>query len=690
MKRRVYIPVFIVILLCIGFYFLSKMNHLNDTKKNTTIAFKTDQKNLEIYKNSKWNPFFIKGINLHSAAPGEYPTDSNSSKKQYLQWLNKISKAGFNTIRLSTILPPSFYAALSEYNEENPNHPLYFIQGIWDFSDEQQKDMFLWDKNTNSKLRKSLDKAILAVYGEKGISKYFKSDEVIYKHDTSHYLIAWDLGMNWSPKLVEHTNQSNTITPDLKTITYSNNATPTEKWIASAMNELAEKDLKQGMQHPMTFSNWTTTDPIKHPNEKVFYEDQESINPENIKTVNWKAGYFYSYKVYPYYPDFLNDDKNNTVDTYKEYLDSLRKFHSDAPLIVSEFGVPSSIANSHNGSLNMNHGGQTEQEQWEQNKQMLTDIFNAHYNGAIVTGSLDEWYRTTWNTFPFVNHERTAYWKNVLNSDSNFGLLKRNTTLENKIVINDKKINLDDSYIKPVLKNGNAIDSMYMASDEGYLYLILKTKKNFDLNKDQLYIGIDTAQGGTKSVKELGSKTVPYGIEYLLELNKDLNIKVNNQYSPFNKWYGDVLNIYSPKKGNGFVDQYLATQLEMQPPESKVYTPFSYTKTSELEKGDSSIDNHAMWNVNNDTIKIRIPWMLLGFSDPSTKEVISYNLNNKTFKHENIKDLHLFVTVDGKSENKAIDYTWNNWNSLPENSSDQYKNGYQVYKEALHNIVSIH
>jgi hypothetical protein len=67
-------------------------------------------------------------------------------------------------------------------------------------------------------------------------------------------------------------------------------------------------------------------------------------------TEAWKAGYFAQYHAYSYYPDFLRyqedyqtyEDANGDVDPYAGYLNELRAYHEGIPLLVGEFGVPSS------------------------------------------------------------------------------------------------------------------------------------------------------------------------------------------------------------------------------------------------------------------------------------------------------------------------------------------------------------
>ena len=134
-------------------------------------------------------------------------------------------------------------------------------------------------------------------------------------------------------------------------------------------------------QHPLTFTNWVTTDPIVAPLEPEApesYEDWMSVDATHIRvTGNWHAGYFVNFHAYPYYPDFLKYPLNwyNTSwefadgfeieDPYQLYLRRLRYHFEGYPLIISEVGIPTSLGTSQIGYKGRWHGHMTERQQAE-------------------------------------------------------------------------------------------------------------------------------------------------------------------------------------------------------------------------------------------------------------------------------------------------------------------------------------
>ena len=59
----------------------------------------------------------------------------------------------------------------------------------------------------------------------------------------------------------------------------------------------------------MTFTNWLTTDPLRHPYEPLAVEDMVSIDAMHISaTRRWPGGFFASYHAYPVLPGLPRAD----------------------------------------------------------------------------------------------------------------------------------------------------------------------------------------------------------------------------------------------------------------------------------------------------------------------------------------------------------------------------------------------
>jgi hypothetical protein len=151
---------------------------------------------------------------------------------------------------------------------------------------------------------------------------------------------------------------------------------------------------------PVAYTNWPTLDPLSHPTETTLKEeavlrpwvppelphefDNDAIGLDAVKmraTAANPAGSFASYHAYPYYPDFLVLDPGYAkarspegASNYFGYLRELVEHHGDMPVMISEYGVPSSRGNAHVQPQGWNHGGHSETEQAEIDARLTRDI----------------------------------------------------------------------------------------------------------------------------------------------------------------------------------------------------------------------------------------------------------------------------------------------------------------------------
>src|SRR6476620_9156241 len=107
--------------------------------------FSTNNESLTIWNNEAYVPFFIKGTNLGVSIPGTFPGELAPTYEQYYHWIQEMKAAGFNCFRIYTLHYPRFYQALNDYNTNNPDNPLLFMQGIW-----LDEDIENYSNNLNS------------------------------------------------------------------------------------------------------------------------------------------------------------------------------------------------------------------------------------------------------------------------------------------------------------------------------------------------------------------------------------------------------------------------------------------------------------------------------------------------------------------------------------------------------------
>jgi len=163
-----------------------------------------------------------------------------------------------------------------------------------------------------------------------------------YTADVSDWTLAWIIGREWEPFSV-------------------------------VAFDSIHPDLRYREQRPAAYTNWPTLDPLDHPSESTVAEevairtalgetvdvapreyDNDAIGLDAAlvrATDSYPAGYFASYHAYPYYPDFMIAEEayrqassSFGPSNYFGYLSELKAHHGDMAVLISEYGIPASVA----------------------------------------------------------------------------------------------------------------------------------------------------------------------------------------------------------------------------------------------------------------------------------------------------------------------------------------------------------
>ncbi|MBB6729960.1 hypothetical protein [Cohnella zeiphila] len=667
----------------------------------TQLKFKTAGENVEVYRDGSWQPFFAQGVNLGATLPGYFPGELPIAKSDYLRWFGEIKAMGANVIRIYTRHEPVFYESLVEYNRKHADDPLYFIQGIWSPEEELISKQDAYDSDIESAFRQEIENDVKAVYGDVTLPEAQGQASGTYKANAGPYLLGWSVGTEWDPEMVANTNKKHPdnasyVGPFFATTA---KATPFEAWLAEMVDYAAKTEAIYGWRHPMSFTDWVTTDVLSHPNEPLFTEDMVSVDATHVKPVQWSAGYFATYHVYPYYPDFFRyDDKTGKTDTYAAYLQKLKAYHKGMPIMVTEYGVPSSAGISHAAPLGRSQGGQNETEQGKVDAELTGLIHDSGYAGAILFMWQDEWFKKTWNTMPMeLPEDRRAYWLNVLTNEKQFGVLGMYSGLTGKLILDGEDGDWDK--LKPADKTELKADvpgivKLEAAHDEAYVYLGIHLDHPFDPAKEKVEIGADTLPGGNRHGSELPDKTLDEGLETLVTIGSDreTGVKIAARYDMEKRLYGYVYGMIDMSKqelkddSGLFNDWKLPVSLKMEPPDTKYAHPFEDSNAGKLRRGtdnpaSAAYDSLAMWQYKGGFIELRIPWMLLGMADPSSLQAVSYDMPQKEFKTTKIDGIRFVPWIVDKETNevkgleaetaegtypatKLPKYTWKGWDTV--------------------------
>lgn len=557
--------------------------------------------------------FFMTGVNLGPALPGQYFTWMPEQKETYARWFGQIASLNVNTIRVYTLMPPAFYQALYEFNgarAASDQPPLYFLQEIW--PEEHPQDNNYLGEKYNREYHQEIEFAVDAVHGNAQVpDREFRADG-LYSYDVSPWLIGYLVGREMEPDEVNATDALNPGYAFKGEYFYSEPAaTPTEAWLAASCDVALSIEVSKYKNRPLlSIVNWPTLDPIAHESERTIYastkphNDQSIVNINNIGiTPGQDVGFFGSYHIYPNYPDFMNNDvlygdyfDDQGVFRYGGYLRQFMGFHTRYPAVVAEYGISTSSVTAHFNPEGLNHGGLSEGQQAEYIIRMTNAILREGYSGAILFEWMNEWVKKTWSTdFYMIPYERHVLWHNVIDPEQNYGLISYEAA--------PSRMQTVYQAASPTQR----IQSISVGQNASYLEIEISGSQLMDPGHP-LPIAIST-----------------YALKYETEpiweffLNLDYNTSTKLLVNPGYNW---VRNRFFAKPADfgEYQEMQLAT-IRGHRSAKEIVVPQIDVNLSQLGVG-KFINNENQVQVEDDTVRIRLPYGLLGISDPSSATVL--------------------------------------------------------------------
>ncbi|HHW38053.1 MAG TPA: hypothetical protein GXX18_12565 [Bacillales bacterium] len=663
----------------------------------------------EILKDNKWTPIKIKGVNIGMGKPGYFPGEAAITEEEYYRWFEQIGEMNGNTLRVYTLHPPGFYNALKRYNDSHENK-IYLLHGVWINEEKLEDSLDAFEKENVQDFQQEMKKIVDVIHGNKIVKAEAGHASGVYRADISEYVIGFVLGIEWYPHMVLNTNEKHALIGDYDGEYFqTKNGKPFEYWLAQQMDTIVQYELENyNWIRPMSFTNWVTTDILDHPAEPNKGEDLVGVDPNVIYTKNEMnlTQQFASYHIYPYYPDFFNFDESylNYVDhrgernSYAAYLAELHDAHR-LPILVAEFGVPSSRGLTHENPFGWNQGQLSEKDQGEIISHLFEDIVAEKLLGGLVFTWQDEWFKRTWNTVDYDNPDRRPFWSNAQTNEQQFGLLSFD---RHKVQIDG---NSDEWETTALYESKDSImKGLYVDHDERYLYIRLDYDKE---SKGYPIFLLDVVpEQGNYFIEGKNNINFSNGVDFMINLDKqEPRVVVDDYYDFFTYLYGHQLKLVSPKQGKPIKNsgkfssiQYALNKEYYLPQQNKIL-PFSSYETGKLKEGNGNplskdYDSLADYYINEDgMIELRIPWLLIQAKDPSQKEFMgdfySKGVATSTFIDQiNIGALYFdgngklvdsFPSVKDDVLTEMKEYNWEKWN-FPK-YEERLKQSYYIVKE---------
>ena len=645
-------------------------------------------------------PKFWAGVNLGATLPGTWPGELAPTRKDYDRWLIQMAELGSTLIRTYTIIRPDFYDALRAYNLAHSDDPMYILQGIWVPEERMTETLDAFDPAVLAEFQGEINDIVSVIHGDftRPVTPGHASG--VYKSDVSPWVLGYSLGVEWDPYIVSGTNEKNAtrVVPEGTYIKVSPDASPMERWIGMHMDHLAADEAKRGWSRPLTFTNWVTADPLKHPDEPFPDEDSIVIDSMHFSaTTKWPGGFFASYHAYPYYPDFLRiqpsyqsfKNQAGELDSYAGYLADLRQHHQGQALMITEFGQPTSIGMAHRGPNGRDQGGHSEQQSAINNAAMMKDIYDSGLAGGVMFEWVDEWFKFTWNT---IEHElpkdRRAMWRNPLTNEEHFGIIAMEAGATQKVVLDGADGEWTNKQSRVILKSARGVQEIRATHDEESLYLRLKLEQPGGAKKPtagapvanvwddrEIVVGLDLHAAGNKGLPDRPGISAESDVAIIIGPGNKARLRIAAFTDPLPFEFGIKRKEVEANTADLQPDSGVwrePMQIESRPlyiPTTDVKLPTDLQSYGDLRWGTNdpvspNFDDRSLVNGSGGVLELRLPWGMIGLSDPSSKQVLEPKSDGKTVSLTSVPVDKVGVSAigpDGTLQTTA-GYTWDAWN----------------------------
>lgn len=652
-----------------------------DLSSIVSLPFISQEDYIAMHFETGYRPLLLKGINLGSSPPGYFPGEIAYAitGDMYEKWIRRMAETGFNSIRIYTLHPPVFYEKLAEYNERHPDDPILLFQGIWldeieDGSNPADYDLILRSDAFRAGIREVID----CIHGNNNIAFRPGRSYGNYLTNVSRWTAGYIIGREIMPQEVDSTNKFHPAITTYSGSQLSITASPaSEVFTASMLDELVSYEYqKYDVNRPVSMSSWPTLDPLEHPTEIYTDEDVASVDIMLINRSNLRAGLFATYHAYPYYPNFISQELSYQAysdgsgpNSYLGYLNDLREHYSGIPLVIGEFGVPSSWGSAHQSFSNMNHGGYSEIQQGEKNIRMMHNIVGADCAGGFMFSWMDEWFKRTWiveylEAYGFESGEiiipTRQLWHNLTSPEQNFGLIGFDQTETLPFVSYQT-----DNPSGPVTR-------AEATSDNSYFYLRTEFNQNLSAG-DTLMIAFDTYSSDIGESRLPNGKPLSKRSEFLFFLIIGNDTALQYVTEAYN------MNGLTPRfnLSDPLVQKYMSTISDGAPWKMMQWFNDGFEMTFH-DIGKLPVENSteftpglrcaAAWS--NDKIQIRIPWTMLYFYDPTRMYVNdgaeSFDGGRSYEIYSSLSDgIAVSVYFKGNVTSSTTRYNWNPWLVVP-------------------------
>jgi hypothetical protein len=314
------------------------------------------------------------------------------------------------------------------------------------------------------------------------------------------------------------------------------------------------------------------------------------------------------------------------------------------PLLIAEYGVPSSRGVAHLQPQGWHHGGHDEQAQARIDARLTREIRASGAAGGITFAWIDEWFKKNWIVIDYeIPLEHTRLWHNMMDAEQNYGMLGMYAGKDGARALGSDAASWQSG--DPVLRRDDATTGqprrIWLGSDESYLYVSVEfaslSGQPFPWRDREIVLGLDLFR------TDLGQRAFPDGLlsgdvgfEFLARFRdtSDAELRVTPEYNPYagadviinGDDFGNFRRrpiIPAPRSDGIFDSLFVITNRARFGRDGKFFPAQGYNR-GRLRYGttvQSSLSDWY-WDQAGGMLQLRLPWGLINVSDPSSATIL--------------------------------------------------------------------
>ena len=538
----------------------------------------------QILSDGEWQDFTVKGFNINAEAPGSERYSYSRDYSYYASLLKSLGDMGGNCVRTYDLLPPEFYRALCEYNKDAET-PIYLIQGIMTPPTIDPEDSL----DHLESIKSNIAAAIAAVHGEGTVAGNGTRETTSYAYNAAPYAIAYIIDPRLDGQAADALLSGSHQSDSYSGMYISASSNGAEALAAELCDyALGLMQSSYGCMQPVSVSS----DAQRLEGASWIAPQQSVYNFSRIKTSQAADGlYFTSYSLASDDAALLDNESffsaaytdNAGGFGWGGYISEVKSLCS-GPVLIDRAGLST---NSDMFEQESSVNGLSEREQGNGIVRMLQAADDVGYIGMLIADLNDSWSASSEEareyTLPLSSN---GLWHNPTDRAETTGVVAAES-LEPDTAAMQLNDNGENSLMRQI----------QLSYNETYVYLTLLLRSDIDYDTNEMMIGIDTYQrnNGEYYYDKNYYANSQSGMEYIIKFDSKSSASLY------------VARSYNRSAGNyESAESYTA----------------EYDLVSTLNYGNFTSSNTHFYQTGV-TVRIRIPWAMLNFADPSDGLVIN-------------------------------------------------------------------